>query len=541
MKELTFSSEAKSTEQTLRRLFLMLFLRGRTSRGLQKDKAPQTVGRKLALALTFYGLFGCMAFLFADQTVLLLSTYMHAMTFLFLGMFVATSAGEVLFNKEEGDILLHRPISPRALLWAKISVLVQVALWLAGSINLAALFVGTRVGDGGWLFPLAHILSTVLEALFCTSAVVVLYQLCLRWFGRERLDAFMTGAQVVLTVLLVVGGQLVPQLLIRFDGIQMASIVRWWIVFLPPAWFAGIDDAIAGSGALYSWGLAALGVTATLTSLYVAFSRLALNYHAGLQSIAESGTQRASRPRRRWLQRLVRVPPLSWWLRDPVSRASFLLVGAYIARDRETKLRLYPGLVPMLVMPIIILIPRAGREMRSSAFGIAFAGSYLAMVPLFALGMLEFSQQWAASDVFRIAPISGPSSLNNGARRAVLLLLTVPMLVLFGAVVYLMVGRSDQMVMMLPGMMLIPLYALFPGFGGNSALLSRPPEEAKAAGRSLRTLIALPISLAVAFLSNYCYSHGWLTILLAVEAFFVVTTYVAVRMASSNTPWEPLA
>ena len=45
---------ARSPEQTLRRLFLTLFLRGRSSRGLQKETTPKTVGSKLALTLVFY-------------------------------------------------------------------------------------------------------------------------------------------------------------------------------------------------------------------------------------------------------------------------------------------------------------------------------------------------------------------------------------------------------------------------------------------------------------------------------------------------------
>ena len=70
------------------------------------------------------------------QSVFALAVYLHAMTFVFLGMFVAASAGEVLFNGQEADILLHRPISPRALLWAKVRVLLEVSLWLAGAFNL---------------------------------------------------------------------------------------------------------------------------------------------------------------------------------------------------------------------------------------------------------------------------------------------------------------------------------------------------------------------------------------------------------------------
>jgi hypothetical protein len=119
------------------------------------------------------------------------AVYLHAMTFVFLGMFVASSAGEILFNKEEADILLHRPVSPKAMLWAKIRVLVEVSLWLAGAFNLVGLFVEFG-SHGNRRFPIAHLCSTTLQALFCTGCVVLVYQLCLRWFGRERLEGLMT-------------------------------------------------------------------------------------------------------------------------------------------------------------------------------------------------------------------------------------------------------------------------------------------------------------------------------------------------------------
>ena len=105
-----------SPEKTLRRLFLTLFLRGHSSRGLQKDKAPTSVARKLAWTLAFYALLGMLALVFLRQPVFALSVYLHGMTFMFLGMFIASSAGEILFNKEEADILMHRPVEARSLL-----------------------------------------------------------------------------------------------------------------------------------------------------------------------------------------------------------------------------------------------------------------------------------------------------------------------------------------------------------------------------------------------------------------------------------------
>src|ERR1043165_3071663 len=98
---------ALSPEQTLRRLFLTLFLRGRSARGLRKQSAPKPCGSKLMLTLLMYAFVGLVALPFLNQPVFALSVYLHAMTLVFLGMFVAASAGEVLFNKEEADILMQ--------------------------------------------------------------------------------------------------------------------------------------------------------------------------------------------------------------------------------------------------------------------------------------------------------------------------------------------------------------------------------------------------------------------------------------------------
>jgi len=193
------------------------------------------VGSKLARTLLVYAALGLLAAFPAwDNPFFTLSIYLHAMTLVFLGMFVAASAGEVLFNKEEGDIMLHRPVTPRALLWAKIGVLVEISLWLAGAFNLAGLFVGMASSNPGWLFPVAHAISTTLEALLCTGFVVLAYQLCLRWFGRERLDGLMTTVQVLVAIAAVLGGQLVPQLIGRFGGKLSFHLNSWWIGLLPP-------------------------------------------------------------------------------------------------------------------------------------------------------------------------------------------------------------------------------------------------------------------------------------------------------------------
>jgi hypothetical protein len=533
------AAAALSPAQTLRRLFLTLFLRGRSSRGLQKDTAPKSVGSKLALTLVLYALFGLFALFFHGQPVFALSVYLHGMTFVFLGMFVAASAGEVLFNKEEADILLHRPVTPRALLRAKIGVLVEVSVWLAGAFNLVGLFVGVGARDGGWSFPFVHAASTTLEALLSTGCVVLTYQLCLRWFGRERLDSLMTTMQVIVAIAAVLAGQLIPRMMGGIGGKMTLAASSWWVCLLPPAWFAGLDDAIAGSGARGSWTLAASGVAATAMVLWLAFGALARDYGAGLQTLAEAAPVRPQRgARRRWMNLAVSVPPLRWWLRDSVSRAAFLLTAAYLVRDRDVKLRVYPGVAPILIMPIIFLVQERGQG--QGAFGGAFAGVFLGFIPVFALTLVQYSQQWQAADLFRAAPIAGPAPLCHGARRAVLVFLTLPVLLIFVLIAWVLRGQASPLALLLPGLVALPVFALIPNLGGKGVPLSLPTEEAKSASRGLMVIALMFVAGLLSGLAAWAWSSGWFGWLLLVEVIIVSALYVGLRALISAARWPPM-
>ncbi len=488
---------APSPARALRTLFLTLFLRGQTSRGLRKDRAPKSIGRKLLMTMLAYGAFGCIAFMLRQQPVFFLSAYLQAMTFAFVGMFVAASAGEILFNPAEVDILLHRPIEPRALLWAKMRVLVEVSLWMGAAFNLAGFWVGTLAPNGNIWFPLVHAGSMLLQILFCVSCVVVVYQVCLRWFGRERLDAIMVMAQVVVSMAAVLGGQILPQMIAREGDLTHVAESAWWIGLVPPAWFAGIDDALAGSGATSSWLLAGVACASTAMILWLALAKLSQSYGVGLQTLNETAGAVKRKRRGRWLDTLVDRPPLRWWLRNPVERASFLLTAAYLLRDRETKLRVYPGLAPFLVLPLVFLFGGRSGGGDNRTFGIALSCGYLSLVPMLAASMMSYSQNWQASDLFRVAPLAEPGTLCHGARRAVLFCLALPLMASLGIIAWMMTGASDQLFLLLPGLIALPVFTLIPSLDGQAVPLSRPGDEAKAASRGLSMIGMMLAAFAI--------------------------------------------
>ncbi len=532
------TSEASSA-RVLHQLYLTLFLRGRSSRGLKKQRAPVSLAIKLRVILVFYGLLGLLAFAFIDQSMFALAAYQHALTFVFVGMLMVSSAGEVLFNHEEPDILLHRPVTSRALLWAKIAVLLQVSLYLSGAFNLAAFVVGVLSRHGSLWFPLVHAASTTLEALFCAASVVLGYELSLRWFGRERLQGLITTVQVMISVSIVVASQVMPRLLVRLSQAQ-GGPHAWPIWLLPPAWFAGLDDALIGTHAVKSYQFALMSVVATTVTSWLAFGALATDYGDGLQRMSEvrsslGHTRHESRSGGRFIDRLAAVPPLSWWLRDPIERASFLLCLAYLLRDRDCKLRVYPSLAPYVAIPFGTLLQGSGGT--DSAILLLLVGALLAEGPMLAQQTLRISQNWAASDLFRAVPIAGPAQLCNGARKATILIIGLPPMLLAGLLACYLQGGVERLWLLLPGLISMPVYSWFACMDGTAVPLSLPPEEARGVGRGLSLMWLMFSSLVLAGLAAVAWYFGWFWEFLAVELVAAVIIILLVRREAAIAPW----
>jgi hypothetical protein len=495
-----------------------------------------------------YALFGLIGCLFGRLGIFGLSLYLHAMTFGFLALFVASSAGEMLFNKEEADILQHRPVGPRDLLWAKISVLIEVSLWVGLAFNFGGFISGFLAKDGSWAYPIVHMVSVALESVLCAASVVLAYEICLRWCGRERLDGLMTTAQVVVAVVAVVGSQLIPQLVIRTDTAgQFMKVSRpaWWMAVFPPVWFAGFDDALAGARQPGSWWLAALAVAATAFVSWLAFARLAGGYEAAAVRVTEVAPAKSrSGKGRRWIEGLIDLPPLRWWLRDPVVRASFLLTAAYLYRDRDVKLRVYPAIAPFLAMPLIFLLGPVGARSHGLAgfagMGAAFSGCYLALVPMMAVGLLHYSQQWQASDLFRWTPLVSPAPLCDGARRAVLCFLGVPLLAMYAVLILAIQREFSALLLLLPGMIAMPVFSLVPSLDGSGVPLVSPTEEAKGAGRGLAVMVFSLISFALAGVTMWAWSTGWFAWFLVGETIAAVIVYAAIHRKFAYMRWRKL-
>lgn len=529
-----------SPAKVLRGLFWKLLFRGRTVQQTGAQKTKRQLG--LAFTLVIYALVGLMpAILARGADSFVFASALHGFTFMFASLTLASSAGTMLFMKEEAEILLHRPVTPQQMLRAKCAVLAGFAFLLALALNLAGFVAGLGCKGATWRFIPAHLFSTALLMLFSAASIVLVYNACLKWFGRERLDNLLATLQSLLTIGMILGGQIMPQML-KIDTLQHIENVSGWPLALPPVWFGALDALFGGTTLNHAslWLPAALAVLVTAVTCWLALEKLGNAYGQGLMNLNESVgiAKDRTKPRGIWLTTLVKLPLLRWWLRDPVERQSFLLTTAYLVRDREVKLRLYPGLAPMLIMPLVMLLSgsRGGTEGTMMIQG--FATCFLGMVSLQAMLFLGCSEHWRAAAFFHTAPLPHWTPLFHGARKAVLVCLSLPVLLLQTAVLCGLQRSFTPLALSLPALLFLPTFSLVTGMLGQWLPLSKPSEEVKKTATGCLMMLGVMIAAGiVGGIASWMWHVGWFWVFLSAEAVVMLGAAVLMKRLMRRTPW----
>lgn len=529
-----------SPAKVLRSLFWTLLFRGRAAQQAAAHKTKRQLG--LGFTMLIYAGVGILPAMFArNADAFVFASALHGFTFMFASLSLASSAGTMLFMKEEAEILLHRPVTPQQMLRAKCAVLAGFALMLALALNLAGFVAGLSSKGATWRFIPAHLFSTTLLMLFSAASIVLVYNACLKWFGRDRLDNLLASVQSLLTIVMIFSGQIMPRLL-HLDSIQHLDHVSGWLLALPPMWFGALDALIGGTTLDTSslWLPAALAVGVTAVTSWLALEKLGNAYGQGLMNLNESaGAARDStKPRGVWLSAIVKMPPLRWWLRDPVEIQSFKLISCYLLRDREVKLRLYPGLAPMLIMPLVMLFSGGTGSIETTTMTQGFATCFLGIVSLQAMMFLGCSEHWRAAAFFHVAPLAHWTPLFHGSRKAVVFWLSFPVLILQTALLCGLQRSWTPLALSLPAVLFLPTFSLATGLMGQWLPLAKPPEEVKnTAAGCLMMIVSMIAAGVVGGLASWMWYLGHFGIFLVVEAAVMVGASYLMKYLMRDTPW----
>jgi hypothetical protein len=155
---------------------------------------------------------------------------------------------------------------------------------------------------------------------------------------------------------------------------------------------------------------------------------------------------------------------------------------------------------------------------------------------MYSLQLLRFSQQWPAADVFQMAPISGPGVICDGARRAVLFLLASPIVIFVAGLAWLLTGFST-LLLILPGLTILPVFSILPSFQRKGLPLCQPIDSAKAASRGPIMYLIMIIAFGLAGLTSFAWKEGWFWEYEAGLALVCAALYGAMRWSVSKQGW----
>lgn len=246
--------------------------------------------------------------------------------------FVTTVVGHALFPDEtDFRILMGLPITRRLVFGAKLAALAlfTTIFVVATELALGPLFLLTSVSSWAQRFwptgAAAYLAASLLGAAFALLAVVAIHGVLVLLAMRGRMvvaSAIVRSGMVCALVLALPFLARLPMQSRRFaDGAA-------WLYFSPPAWFVGLEHAMAGDASPFLSNLAMVAIIATAVVAVIAATSYAVLYrHFGRVMVRPAPSQTAALRRDR---RTHSVPHLNG---RPIFRAIRTFVAITLRRS----------------------------------------------------------------------------------------------------------------------------------------------------------------------------------------------------------------
>ena len=201
-------------------------------------------GNSFIKSLWFYALLGLMLVPF----VISKGNYLFQMSFLFgILMFMMMTIlisdfSSVLLDLKDKNIILSKPVNGKTLSLAKTIHITIYMFYITFSFTAPALLVSLY--KHGFLFFTIFLLEIILMDLLIVALTALLYLLILKFFDGEKLKDIINYVQILLTIALSIGYQLIGRLFDFSDIMNINFVPKWWQCLIPSVWFGGPFELI---------------------------------------------------------------------------------------------------------------------------------------------------------------------------------------------------------------------------------------------------------------------------------------------------------
>ncbi len=434
-------------------LSLKLLMDGRripTIMNGNKKNNGEDNGNQFLKSLWIYVLFGLVMIPF----VVMKHNYAFQMSFVFgmIMFFVITSLisdfSSVLLDIRDKNILGTKPVKQKTISMAKTMHVMIYMFFLSISLAGPALIVSLFIQ--GPVFFLMFLLLLILMDMFCIILTTIVYFGVLKFFDGEKLKDMINYIQIILSIAITVGYQLIGRVFNLVD-IKVDFVPHWWQYLIIPVWFAAPFELVQKwDFNRYYVIFSVLSIAVPVLSLLI-YIRLMPQFEKNLQKLNhlyESKKQKSHK-----LQRL--LPRILCQNRE--ERIFFRFALDLMKNERTFKLKVYPNLGFSFVFPFIFLL----QSIRDSGLQeISHGKTYLViyfcgiMLPSLVM-MMRYSESYKAAWIYKVVPMSDYKPVFQGTVKAFFVRLFVPVYLLVAVIFTAIYG-----IRIVPDLMLVVLNML---------------------------------------------------------------------------------
>lgn len=383
----------------------------------KKDKETNNQYIKSLWIYVLFGLFMIPFVLMGDNYLFQMSLFYGIFTF-FIMTSMISDFSSVLLDIRDRNILFPKPVDKRTISMAKMVHILIYLLFLTIALAGIPLIVG--LVKHGFLFFLTTVLSIILIDLLIVVLTALIYLFVLRFFDGEKLKDIINYVQILLSLGIMVGYQLLVRSF-EFIDFSISLEHQWWQAFIFPMWYGAMMEVIMnGNAQLFHLLFTLLGILMPLLSIWI-YIKLNPVFEQNLQKLSYYGKAKEKR-RGKFGPFFLRII-----CRTDEERAFFRFAGSMMKNERDFKLKVYPSLGFSAVIPLIFIMNGFNTNMDQLSTSKSFLTVYFSLIIIpTILVLLKFSGKYKGAWIYRVAPIKQLKPMFSGTIKAFIFKLYLP-------------------------------------------------------------------------------------------------------------------
>ncbi|MFL0193983.1 hypothetical protein ACJDU8_00030 [Clostridium sp. WILCCON 0269] len=376
-------------------------------------------------SLLFYVIIGIVMvpFVVMDKNFMFQMSFVFGILMFMLMTSLISDFSSVLLDIRDKNIIYSKPVDNKTLNTAKIIHIFIYMFLITISISGAALVVALI--KQGLLFFLIFFIEIILSNLFIVIITALLYLLILKFFDGEKLKDIINYVQIILSITITLGYQLIVRL---FSIVDLKAILtpKWWQYFLPPVWFAAPFELILKHN--YNYFIVMFSILALIVPIIsiIIYVKLMPTFEKSLQKLNNNSV------RGKKVKGKLGAALSSIVCSNREEKVFFEFASYMIKNEREFKLKVYPSLGFSLILPFIFIFNNIGYESLSS---VASSKMYLnlyfcALILPSVVMMMKYSVNYRGAWIYKAIPIENTASIFKGTLKALIVKLMLPVYVL---------------------------------------------------------------------------------------------------------------